>query len=275
MADPLTLFAEEECEPEEDIPVTCLRRPSYKKGTDSMQEKDIRYFSWTLASILISISIALLLAEKFMFHEPFLQHLAAIPLEIVTGVFIIESLLKKKERKVREKQLRYIKSYIFRSDLRRLFVINFASLKKPAIILSDIDISLPHLHQLRREAEDVQYQSLKDVETIIMEYVKTEHVWQLFMEKAMEFHFEKIVDDMIFLIHFINDVKAFKEVHPGKLFIEEMRSDEEVVTKVYRVLGDGIRSFLDYAIELNEKAPEMLKEIIRDYRYIPPARQMT
>ena len=239
-----------------------------------MREKDIRYFSWTLAFVLISISIALLFAEKLIFHEPFLDHMAAIPLEIVTGVFIVESLLKKKERQVREKQLRYIKSYIFRSDLRRLFVMNFASLKKPSIILSDMDKSLIQLHQLRQEAEDVQYRSLKDVEMIIMEYVKTEHVWQLFMEKAMDFHFERIVDDMIFLIHFINDVKVFKEAHPGKLFIEEIRDNEAMVIKVYRVLGDGIRSFLDYAIELNEKAPEMLTEIIRDYKYIQPVQQV-
>lgn len=233
-----------------------------------MSEKDLRFFSRTLVIVLVSISIMFLLLEKLVIHEVFLHHLAAIPLEIVLGVVIVENLLKKKERDVRKKQLRYIKSHIFRSELRRLFIMNFEALKKPSISLEDIkNASLTQLLQMRSEAANIEYKSLKGLEPIILEYVKTQHVWQLFMEKAMDFHFENIVEDMIFLIHFINDIMIFKDTHPQKLFVEGMKGNEVMMRKIYKVLGDGIRSFLNYAIELKEKSPEFLEEILHDYLY--------
>ena len=181
---------------------------------------------------------------------------------------VVENLLKKKEKDVRKKQLRYIKSHIFRSELRKLFIMNFGALKKPSISLENIkNASLSQLQKMRLEAEDVEYKSLVDLEPVILEYVKTQHVWQLFMEKAMDFHFESIVEDMIYLIHFINDVKIFKDTYPEKLFIEEVKNNELMMRKIYKVLGDGIRSFLNYAIELKEKAPEFLEEILYDYQF--------
>jgi len=228
----------------------------------------MRFFSRTLVIILVSMSIFFLLLEKLVIHEVFLHHLAAIPLEIVLGVIIVENLLKKKERDVRKKQLRYIKSHIFRSELRRLFIMNFEALKNPSITLNDIKTaSLSQLQEMRQKAENVEYRSLIGLEPIILEYVKTQDVWQLFMEKAMDFHFESIVEDMIYLIHFINDVKIFKDTYPDKLFIEEVKSNELMMRKIYKVLGDGIRSFLNYAIELKEKAPEFLEEILYDYQF--------
>ena len=34
---------------------------------------------------------------------------------------------------------------------------------------------------------------------------------------------------------------------------------------MHKVLGDGVRSFLDHAIELKEQQPEMFEEIPADY----------
>jgi len=233
-----------------------------------MEEKDIRFFSRRLVVILVLTSLVFLILEKVT-HEVFLHHLAAIPLEIILGVFIVESLLKKKERQVRRKQLRYIKSHIFRSELRSLFVMNFQALKKPAISLFHLrQATLEQLREMRAEAERVEYQSLEEMEPLIMEYVKTQHVWQLFMEKAMDFHFENIVEDMIYIIHFIHDVRVFKDTHPDRLFVKEVQHQPAMMKKIHRVLGDGIRKFLDYAIELKEAAPDMLEEILNDYQYI-------
>ena len=37
------------------------------------------------------------------------------------------------------------------------------------------------------------------------------------------------------------------------------------MARTHRIIGDGIRRFLDYAIELKEKQPEMFGEMMADY----------
>jgi hypothetical protein len=70
---------------------------------------------------------------------------------------------------------------------------------------------------------------------------------------------------MIYILHFINDVKAFKERHPDQLFIHEAEKNERLMTKVKKVLNDGIQKFLDYAIELKEKQPKVFDDLMIDY----------
>lgn len=42
--------------------------------------------------------------------------------------------------------------------------------------------------------------------------------------------------------------------------------------KVKKVLGSGIQKFLDYAIELKEKHPDMFDELISDYELLSKIR---
>ena len=130
--------------------------------------------------------------------------------------------------------------------MRGLFIANFNTLKSPSLTMSKIKNStLNELKEMRRNAEAVEYKSLEQMEPIIMEYVNAQSVWQNFMDIAVGYNFEDIFQDMIYILHFIHDVKAFKTNNPDKLFIYEAEKNELLMKKVKVVLGDGIRKFLD------------------------------
>lgn len=209
---------------------------------------------------------ALFLVVEHLTHVEFFLHLAAIPLEVLVAVFIVEKMLERRETKERRRQLMFIKSHMFRTDMRGLFVANFRGLKTPAVTMSQIrQASLEELRRMRREAGAIEYRSPDAVEGIIREYVKAQPVWTSFMERAITYNFENIFLDMIYILHFINDVKAFKERHPDQLFIHEAERNERLMTKVNKVLNDGIQKFLDYAIELKEKQPKVFDDLMIDY----------
>ena len=42
--------------------------------------------------------------------------------------------------------------------------------------------------------------------------------------------------------------------------------------RVMKVLGDGIRKYLEYAIELKEKQPELFNQVIADYELLADKR---
>jgi hypothetical protein len=213
----------------------------------------------------IAASALFLVVEHFT-HVEFFLHLAAIPLEVLVAVFIVEKMLERRETKERRRQLMFIKSHMFRTDMRGLFIANFHGLKKPALTLSQVkEASLDELREMRREAESVEYRSPEAMEEIIKEYVEAQPVWTSFMERAITYNFENIFLDMIYILHFINDVKAFKERHPERLFIHEAEKSDRLMAKVRKVLTDGIQKFLDYAIELKEKQPKVFDDLMADY----------
>jgi hypothetical protein len=217
----------------------------------------------------IALSAIFLLIYYFAGHIEFMLHLAAIPLEVLVVVFIIEKLLDAKEKSERKNHLAYMKECIFRSDMRNLFAANFAALKSPAISISQIrEMSLEQLKQVRESAETVEHKSLDAMEPVIMEYVKAQPVWKNFMDLAMGFGFDMVLKDMVYIMHFINGVKVFKEKNPDKSFVYEATKKEWLMQRVDKILGDGIRSFLDFAIELKEKQPDMLLEMISDYELL-------
>ena len=199
-------------------------------------------------------------------HIEFLLHLAAIPLEILLAVFIVERFLDQRYKKEQRKHLMFIKSYLFRSQMRSLFITNFEALKSPSFTMSKIrDSSLEELRQMRRDTNSLEYKSLEAMEPIINEYVEAEPVWHQFREWAVDYDFEDIFTDMIYILHFIYDVRLFKEKNDGKLFIHEAEKRPQLMEKVNKVLGDGIQKFLDYTIELKEQQPQMFHDLVSDY----------
>jgi hypothetical protein len=215
--------------------------------------------------LLIAASAVFLLVEHLT-HIEFFLHLAAIPLEILVAVFIVELFLEKKENKEKRRQLMYIKSYLFRTEMRDLFIANFKALKSPALTMTKIkNGSLDELKRMREEANSIEYKSVEDMEPVIMEYVRAEHVWHNFLERAITYNFEEVFLNMIYIIHFVCDVKAFKLNNPQRLFIYEAVKNDALMAKVKKVLWDGIQLFLDYAIELKEKQPAMFDEMLTDY----------
>jgi len=223
---------------------------------------------------LLGASIIFLALERAT-HIEFLLHLAAIPLEVLLAVFIVERFLTQREKKERRRHLMFIKSYLFRSEMRNLFIANFDALKFPPVTMSKMKASsLEDLKQMRSDAERLEYRSPQAMEPVIMEYAKTESVWHKFREWAITYDFEDIFQDMIYILHFIYDVKLFKENNPDKLFIYEAEKRPLLMQKVRKVLGDGIQKFLDYAIELKEKQPGMFEELIADYELSAQIRGM-
>jgi hypothetical protein len=214
---------------------------------------------------LVVASIIFLILE-FITHVEFLFHLAVLPLEALVVIFVIERLLEREEANKRRRLMMYIKSTLFRSEMRNLFLSNFAAMKSPRITMDMISrADLAEMRRMRKEAEHIEYRSVEAMEPVILEYVKARGVWVNFMNRAIEFNFEEIFNNMIFILHFISDVASFKEHHPDKMFVHEAQGREILMKKARKVLEDGIRAFLDYCLELKEVQPEVFQDMMADY----------
>lgn len=204
--------------------------------------------------------------HEFWPRKEFLLHLAAIPLEILLGAVLVKLYLIRSEKIKRARQLMFIKSCLFRSDMRMVFLTNFAALERPAISMSSIrSADLVELNKLHESAQVLEYRSPEHMELVIMEYVNAYAVFHQFMEWAVERDSQSIFEDMIFIMHFIQDVQLYKRLKPGHMFITYAETNPAVMAKVNKVLGDGIVKFLDYAIELKEKQPKVFEELLSDY----------
>lgn len=221
---------------------------------------------------------AVFLGLEQVSHWEFFWHLAAVPLEILAAVFIVERFLENREIREKRRHLMYIKSTMFRSEMRDLFLAGFAALESPAATMTDIRAAgLEELRELRKRAEAVEFRSLEAMEPVILEYVRAKHVWHDFKERAISYNFENIFMDMIEILNFITDVEHFREKYPGRMFVQAAAEREDLMAKTRKILGNGVRSFLDYVIELKEKNPVMFEELLADYelsarlRDAPPA----
>jgi hypothetical protein len=222
---------------------------------------------------LILIWIILLLVQYFLnTHAKNLSILVSavngmvgLPLVVLVMVFLVGQFNKNQENRRRRRQLLQIKSWMFRLEMRNLFIANFQALKSPALTLPAIrDASLSELVRMREAANNLQYNSLEKMEPVIMEYAASQTTWRTFMNLALEYGFEDIFQDMLYILHFVGDVKSFKETHPDRLFVHEAAGNSGLMQKVHKVLGDGIRKYLDYAIELKEKQPELFGQVIAE-----------
>ena len=125
--------------------------------------------------------------------------------------------------------------------------------------------SLEELKHMRSDAEHLEYFSLDAMESVIQKYVSAYHVFRDFMERGSTYGMDTLFQDMIYILHFIQDVKLFKQVNPDKPFIYEAQEHTFLMEKVRKVLGDGTQKFLDYMIELKEKKPELFYDLLTDY----------
>lgn len=223
---------------------------------------------WLYVSLIAASAFFLYI--EHVTHIEFMLHAAAIPIEILLGALIVKKYMERKEKTEKLELLMnikmYVKSYLFRAEMRNLFITNIEALKYPLITISKIkNASLEELRQMRKDANDIEYVSLEAMEPTIMEYVKVYHVFYDFMERAITYNFEAIFQDMVYILHFIQDVKLFKQNNPDKFFIYEAEKKPLLMEKTRKVLGDGIQKFLEYMIELKEKKPDVFYEIMSDY----------
>jgi hypothetical protein len=199
-------------------------------------------------------------------HFEFLLHVAAIPLEILIGAFLVERWLARNEKEGKRRQLMYLKSYLFRSEMRNVFISNFSALARPALSLEWIrDARLDELARAREGITTLEYRSPAAIEEVLGEYVHARQIFHTFMEWAVAHDFESIFQDMIYILHFIQDFQLYKKQNPERLFMEEVQAHPRMQAKVEKILRDGVVKFLDYAIELRQKEPEVLEELLDDY----------
>jgi hypothetical protein len=226
-----------------------------KSGSDSE-------FPWS-AKIILGVGLpaltAFFLYLEHVTHIEFLLHAAAIPMEILLGAILVERYLARKERQGKLRQLMFIKSYLFRSRMRNLFISNFAALAEPRITMEMIkNASLAELRALREKVGTMPYSSPEAMEPVVIEYVSSHDVFHEFMDWAIANNFEEIFHDMIHLLHFIQDVKLFKKHNMDK---------PQLMAKVEGILKKGLFSFLDYMVEVKESQPEVYEELINDYEF--------
>jgi hypothetical protein len=199
--------------------------------------------------------------------------LAPIPVIVLVVVFLIGLLLETRDQRDRKQQLMYIKSYLFRLELRDLYIADFLALKSPAVTFAEIkNASLPELKKMREQANTVDYDSPEAMESVIKEYEKARGVWREFLNIARENGFNDIFQDMLFILHFISDVSTFRELNPSQLFMYKAANDESLMQTVLQVLGDGIRKYLDYVIELKEKQPQLFNQVVADHELLAATR---
>lgn len=236
-----------------------------------MQSVSESEFPWSTRIILgvgLPALTAFFLYLEHLTHIEFLLHVAAIPMEILLGAILVERYLARKERQGKLRQLMFIKSYLFRSRMRNLFISNFAALAEPRITMAMIKkSSLAELRALRAKAGGMSYISPEAMDPVVMEYVSSHDVFHEFMDWAIANNFEEIFHDMIHLLHFIQDVKLFKKHNPGKTFMSEAAEKPLLMAKVDGILKTGLFGFLDYMAEVKESQPEVFEELINDYEF--------
>ncbi|GAX59826.1 hypothetical protein SCALIN_C04_0314 [Candidatus Scalindua japonica] len=218
---------------------------------------------------LISVS-AFFLFIHWLTHNEFMLHLAAIPIEIMFGALLIEKILEKKRKTEQSKRLMHFRCYLFRSRLRNIFIANLNTLKFPIISISKIkSASLEDLKQMRKEINHIEYISLDAMETIITEYVPAYHAFYSFMEWTIIHDIDSGFENMIYILHFIEEVKLFKHNNPDTPYVYEAQRNRSLMKKVKKVLAEGMFNFLDFLIELKRKDPALFCELLSDYEELP------
>lgn len=222
----------------------------------------------SLGTGLVLSSLGILYIQ-FLTHMEFLLHVAAIPLELLVGALIFEKFLASAERKRRIKQLSYIKGYLFRFDMRNIFILHLRAMVEPRITLLDIrDSSYDELVALRNLvlSTELKYGSHQALGLVIDQYVENQKVFEYFMEWAIRNEAEKIFNDMIYILNFIQDMKVLKEVTGGGLVVDEALKRPALQVKIAKVMKGNVLSLLDYAIELKNSRPKDLEELLGDYQ---------
>ncbi len=218
---------------------------------------------------LISASIFFLFVH-WLTHNEFTLHLAAIPIEILFGALLIEKVLARKKKAEQSKRLMYFRCYLFRSRLRKIFLANINALKFPALSISMIkNASLKELKQFRIDANHIEYVSLEAMETIIVEYIPTYHAFYSFMEWTIIHDIDIGFENMIYILHFIEEVKLFKQNNPDTPYVNEAQKQRSLMKKVKKVLAEGLFKFLEFLIELKGKDPALFYELLADYEESP------
>ena len=215
-----------------------------------------------LCVILGSISGFFLYMEHVT-HNEFMFHLAAVPIEILAAVMIIEQLWALGERSKKQKRLSYMLWVRYNLEMGSLLAASFKAVESPSLSMSRIkSASMEELKKLRDDASTIRYKSIELVEAAAKEYVETQHIWKAYLDRAIEYDLEKAYQNMMHVLYFIDYIEVFERNNPDRLFIDEIRGNKGVLAEAEEILGSGIRIFLDMAIELRKKKTDAFYQVI-------------
>jgi len=131
---------------------------------------------------LLLLSGIFFYVSDYVLHHHFFLHLAAIPLEIILAVLVVEHFISHKEKANKKYQLFLIKSYLFRSEMKRLFISNLISLQSPELTINKIrGMTLKELKDLRGNLGDLTYKSHLHLEKVVEEYIKAKNVFSILL----------------------------------------------------------------------------------------------
>lgn len=213
--------------------------------------------------LIIASAICLVIYETY--HIEFMLHLAAIPFEIIIGVFIIDMLLRKREIVDKKRRTIAVAITLFGSEMGRFDDACFHAIRSPLITLSTIaNSSIEELKQIRIASNAIEYGSPEEMELAIKECVNIEHVWRSLLESAVTYDIEEMYLNTLNILNFIHDVKVYRESHPDMPFIHFAQQDERTLKRVKEVIKLDVQKFLNYAIELKQNHPDMLSQFLSE-----------
>ena len=215
--------------------------------------------------VVLIIASAILLVIHQIYHYEFVLHLAAIPFEIIIGVFIIDMLLRKREIVEKRRRTISVAITLFGAEMGRFDDACFHAIRSPLITLATIEnSSIEELKQIRIASDTIEYGSPEEMELAIKECVNIEHVWRSLLESAVAYDIEEMYLNTLKILNFVHDVKVYGEGHPNEPFIHFAQQDERILKRVKAVIRLDVQKFLDYAIELKENHPEMLHQFLSE-----------
>lgn len=215
-----------------------------------------------LSVILVSIAGIFLYMESVT-HNEFLLHLAAIPIEILVAAIIVERLLSLTDRNKKRRRLTDMLFVQYGMEMSSLLAASFEAVESHSLSMSQIEsASIQELKKLRDDAATIKYKSIELIEVAVEEYVKSQHIWKTYLDRAIEYDLEEAYQNMMHVLYFIDYVELFKKNNPDRLLIDEIRDNKLVREKAEELLGFGIRRFLDVAIELRKKKRDAFNQFI-------------
>lgn len=218
----------------------------------------------TLYVSLVVSALLLLVLEAYT-DIVFLLYLAAIPLEVLLAILILERYLKNLEHTKVNQQWVMFKSYIFRVSLKQLYINVIDTYSATGITVeSCFDPDDKKLEEIDRKFS-VENIDMSRITPVLSEYIRTEETFVFFLRWAFENGFEEIFNEIGMMLHFIQDLKNFQE-HHGSLSPEVMeKHDPALVETAKQTCMASAHYFIDFIKDISRHHVQLYHLLKKDY----------
>lgn len=243
-----------------------------------------KYLGPTILLVLLAfVIICWILLEQENPPQNHTAHYLSVALELCLGFILIELIWhnhekkevereKQKERKIKEEQLRHIKSYVFHSRMRTLFITNFMAIKSSSISLRNLLKADPKIPIVKPDSELIHYETQRAKIGVIHEYVKAKDVWERFLELGIMFGFDHIVKEMTKILQLVAEVKEIFPPEsidnmPAHEFAAQLTQDRrtDLVDQFEPIIATGIIKFHEYLEDLRQSDQKLFHNLLDFY----------